>query len=46
MMRINNFDFENILDRVKAAECLQNAGKADDCEKILSDLANDILGEE
>lgn len=45
MIRETTINFANIKDVVDAAENLQRAGKKDDCEKILVDLAKSILGQ-
>lgn len=39
-MKIN---FQPIEDRVQAAKLLQEAGKEEDCHKVLNDLAKDLI---
>ena len=43
MIRYNGYNFTNIRNIVDAAENLHEAGKDDDCNKVLIDLANEIL---
>jgi len=45
-MIVKSYDFENIKDRVQAAECLQLSGQAEDCKRILENMARDILENE
>ncbi len=45
MIRYIGYNFNDIRSIIEAAENLQNAGKSDDCEKIMHDLANDIKTE-
>lgn len=42
-MLIKKYDFENIKTRIHAAECLQDAGQQEDCDKILLDAAKELL---
>ena len=37
------WNFDKILMRVEAAQKLQEADKQDDCDKLLKDLAEDLL---
>lgn len=42
MIKNSGFNFSNIRNIIQAAELLQEAGKDDDCQKLLKDLSDAI----